>query len=185
MHKLFEWFLDGVRKNKHYEYCSSNGHAKVNMLSEKERWLKFYYGQHQFKILFMLYTDFESIFKRVAEPYTGKINARVPSIWCVHSRFVDGDVLDPLKMYHGKDCVEKVEEHIKNEVKWLYATFRQQLITALSDVLKTESGRHEVVEKCHIFLKEFNNSENKKVKDNCRYTDLYRGAANKNFNIKY
>ena len=40
-------------------------------------------------------------------PYTEKINTHVPSGWCVHSTFAYGDVPNPLKMYRGKDCVEK------------------------------------------------------------------------------
>ena len=44
--------------------------------------------------------------------YTEKINTHAPSGWCVHSTFAYGDVPDPLKMYRGKDCVEKfVENH--------------------------------------------------------------------------
>ena len=39
-------FLNGFRKesakDKHYEYCSSNGHVKVKMPTEKEKWLKFH-----------------------------------------------------------------------------------------------------------------------------------------------
>ena len=45
------------------QYCSSNGHVKVNMPTEKEKWLKFHDGQYQFKVPFMLYADFESILK--------------------------------------------------------------------------------------------------------------------------
>ena len=41
--------LNGFRKasarDKYYEYCSSNGHVKVNMPTEKEKWLKFHDGQ--------------------------------------------------------------------------------------------------------------------------------------------
>ena len=95
--------LNGFRKasarDKHYEYCSSNGHVKVNMHTEKENWLKFHDGQYQFKVLFMLYADFESILKPVDEwyrdkmnrmkagrkgkfSYTEKINRHVPSGWC-------------------------------------------------------------------------------------------------------
>ena len=59
-------------------------------------------------------------------PYTEKINTHVPSGWCVHSTFAYGDVPNPLKMYWGKDCVEKFVEHIEEEVKRLYATFPQQ-----------------------------------------------------------
>ena len=55
--------------------------------------------------------------------YTEKINTYVPLGWCVHSTFAYGDVPDPLKMYRGKDCVEKFVEYIEDEVKRLYATF--------------------------------------------------------------
>ena len=85
-------------------------------------------------------------------------------------------------MYRGKDCVEKFVECIEEEVRRLYATFPQQPMTGLSDVFKRE---HEAAEKCHICLKEFNDRKNKKVRDHCHYTGLYRGAAHNNCNLKY
>ena len=105
----------------------------------------------------MLYADFESILKPVNEryrdkmntmkterkgkaPYTEKINTHVPSGWCVHSTFAYGDVPDPLKMYRGKDCVEKFVEYIEEEVKRLYATFPQQPMIELTDVLKKKKN---------------------------------------------
>ena len=124
--------LNGFRtetaRDKHYEYCSSNGHIKVKMPTEKEKWLKFHDGQYQFKVPFMLYADFESISKAVDErhrdrintmkterkgkaPYTVKINTHIPSGWCVNSTFAHGNVPDPVKMYRGKDCVEKGRIH--------------------------------------------------------------------------
>ena len=148
------------------------------MLTEEEKFFKFHDGQYQFMLLFMLYADFESIAKPVDElyrekmnrmkagrkgkaAYTEKISKRVPSEWCVHSTFAYGDVSDPLKMYRGKDCLEKFVEYIKEEVKRLFATFPQQPMTELTDVLKRE---HEAAEKCHICLKEFNDPNNKKVR---------------------
>ena len=103
------------------------------MPSEKEKWLKFHDGQCQFKVPFMLYADFESILKPADEryrdkmntanaggkgkaPYTEKINTYVPSEWCIYSTFAYGDVPNPLKMYRGKDCVEKFVEYIEEEV---------------------------------------------------------------------
>ena len=120
--------LNGFRtasaRDKHYDYCSRNGHVKVTMPTAEEKWLKFHDGQCQFKVPFMMYADFESILKPVDErykekmntmkagrkgkaPYTENINTHVPSGWCVHSTFAYGDVPNPLKMYRGKDCVEK------------------------------------------------------------------------------
>ena len=84
--------------------------------------------------------------------YTEKINTHVLSGWCVHSTFAFGDAPDPLKMYQGKDCVEKFVEYIEEEVKRMYEAFPWQPMIKLTDVLKRE---HEAAEKCHICLKEF------------------------------
>ena len=129
----------------------------------------------------MLYADFESILKPVDEryrdkmnimkterkgkaSYTEKINRHVPSGWCVHSTSAYGHVSDLLKMCRGKGCVEKFAEYIEEEVKRLYATFPQQPMIGLTEVLKSE---HEAAEKCHICLKEFNDRKNKKMIDHC------------------
>ena len=133
-------FRKASARDKHFEYRGSNGHVKVNMPTEKEKWLKFHDGQYQFKVPFMLYSDFESVLKLVDERYgdrtntmnterkgnasfTEKINTHVPSGWCVHSTFAYGDVSDPLKMYRGKECVERSVEYIEQEVNLLYETF--------------------------------------------------------------
>ena len=129
----------------------------------------------------MMYADFESILRPVDEvykdkmnvmkverrgkaSYTKKINKYVPSGCCVYSTFAYGDVLDPLKMYRGKDCVEKFVEHIEDEVKRLYSIFPQQPMIELTDVLKRE---HKEAKICHICLKEFNYPQNRKVRDHC------------------
>ena len=86
------------------------------MPTEEQKWLKYHDGQYQFKVLFMLYVDFESILKTVDEqykekmntmkferkgkaPYTEKINTYVLSGWRVRSNFTYGDIPIPLKMY--------------------------------------------------------------------------------------
>ena len=193
-------FWTASARDKHYEYCSSTGHVKVKISSEKEKCLKFHNGHYQFKAPFMLYADFESILKPVDEqyrdkmntmkaerkgkaPYTEKINTYVPSGWCVHSTFSYGNVPDPLNMYRGKNCVEKFVEYIEDEEKRLYATFPQQPMIERSDVLKKE---HKTAERCHVCrLKEFNDPWNKKVRDHCHYTGLYREVAHNNCNLKY
>ena len=146
-----------------------------------------------------MYADFESILKPVDEryeekmnrmkakrngkaPYTEKINTHVPLGWCIHSTFIYGDASKPLKMYRGKDCVEKFVEYTEEDVKQLYETFPRQPMTKLTDVLKRE---HEAAEKCHICLNGFNDPRNKKVRDHCNYTGEYRGAAHNNCNLKY
>ena len=67
-------FWTSPARDKHYEYCSSNGHVKVNIPTEEKKRLKFHDGKYQFKVLFMLYADFERILKPVDERYRDKMN---------------------------------------------------------------------------------------------------------------
>ena len=157
--------LNGFRtspaRDKHYEYCSSNGHVKVNIPTEEKKGLKFHDGKYQFKVLFMLYADFERILKPVDEryrdkmnrmkagrkgkaSYTEKINKHVQSWWCAHSTFAYGYVPDPLKMYRGKYCVEKFVEYIEEEVKWLYETFPRNPMKAYLFVEERTWGNRKV-----------------------------------------
>ena len=71
-------------------------------------------------------------------PYTETINTHISPEWCVYRTFAYGDVADPLRIYLGKDCVKTFIEHIDDKVKRFYATFPQQLMTEITDVLKTE-----------------------------------------------
>ena len=78
--------------------------------------------------------------------------------------------------------MKKFVEYIEKEVKQLYEKFPQKPMIELTDALKRE---HKAPKKCHICLKEFNDPQNKKVRDHCHYTGLYRGAAHNNCNLKY
>ena len=199
-------FRTESERDKHYNYCLSHGEVNVKMPTEKDKWLKFHDGQCQFKVPFMLYADFESILKPMDErykdkmkqlktererkqleteeeaSYTEKLNTHVPSGWCVYSKFAYGDVPNPMTDYRGKDCVEQFVDHVEKEVKRLYELYPQQPMTELTEVLK---GEYEAAENCHICLKPFNDPENRKVRDHCHYTGLYRGVAHNNCNLKY
>ena len=78
--------------------------------------------------------------------------------------------------------MEKFVEHMEEEVKRLYATFPRQPMIELTNMLKRQ---HKAPKKFHICVKEFSNPRNRKVRDHCHYTGLYRGAAHNNWNIKY
>ena len=85
--------------------------------------VEFFKGQSQFKVPFMMYADFEVILEPIQErvpgdpnePYTTKVNQHIPFGWCVYSKFAYGEDENPLKLYRGKDCIEKFYDHIKQE----------------------------------------------------------------------
>ena len=102
--------------------------------------VEFLDGQLQFRVPFMMYTDFESILEPIqgpspdpSQPYGKNSNNHIPSGWCVYSKFDYGDVKDPLKFYRGEDCIEKFRKHIKQEVYRLYHMFPEKPMDPLTN----------------------------------------------------
>ena len=77
-----------------------------------------------------MYEDFEAIIEpfegympNPEMPYTEEINKHIPSGFCVNSKFADGKVENPLKIYRGEDCIEVFCDHITNKSRRLYHMF--------------------------------------------------------------
>ena len=72
--------------------------------------VRFYDGQNQFRIPFMMYANIEALLEPIQErvpgdpneSYTTKVNQHIPSGWCIYSKFAYGDIDDPLKLYRGR-----------------------------------------------------------------------------------
>ena len=150
--------------------------------------IEFYDGQNQFKVPFMMYADFEAILKPIQGPspdpeesYTVKVNQHIPSGWCVSSKFAYGNVVDPFKLYRGKECVEKFCHYIKQEAKRLYHMFPEKPMDPLTNKQWKLKKR---ASKCHICFKPFN-FKDPKVRDHCHYTGSYRGPAHSLCNLRY
>ena len=104
--------------------------------------------KNQFKVPFMMYVDFESILMLIqgpapdpSEAYTTKVNQHIPFGYYIYSKFAYaklgqspyGEVENPLKLYRGKDCVEKFCNHIKEEAKRLYHMFPEKPMDPLTN----------------------------------------------------
>ena len=113
-------------RDEHRVYCEGNKTVRVEMPGKGSK-IEFYDGQNQFKVPFIMYADFESILEPVqgAEcpstastsggpnpvptgPYTSEVTKHSSSGWCVYSKFTYREVKDPLKLYRGKDCLDKL-----------------------------------------------------------------------------
>ena len=98
-------FESEIIRDEHYEYCRSKDSVRVEMPT-KNPIVKYADGQYQFKVLFVIYADFESILVPVSGApnnpemsSTGGINVHQPSGWCMYSKFTYGKVTNPLKVY--------------------------------------------------------------------------------------
>ena len=174
-----------IFRDKHYEYCIDHDAVRVVMPpnNNKDNWVKYSSGDKQFKVPFIMYADFESILKplKPQNNNTEKINEHVPCGFGVYSKFAYGKVPNALKVYRGKDCVEKFISYIQDEACRLYGLFPQKPIDKLT---KKEWKSFNDSKTCHICLKDFNDLGDK-VRDHCHYTGKYRGAAHNKCNLKY
>ena len=96
-------------------------------------------GLFQFKVLFIMYADFESILEPISGTgnnpkilTTREINVHIPSGWCICSEFAYGEVKDPLVLYKGKDCVKKFCDHVTAEARHLYSSFPEKPMEPLT-----------------------------------------------------
>ena len=106
-------FWEESSRNEQIGYCKY--HESVRLSSHKRPMVEYSDEQFQFKVPFIMYTDFKSILEPIQGPgnnprisTTRGINVHTPSGWCVRSEFAYGEVKDPLKLYRGKDCILKV-----------------------------------------------------------------------------
>ena len=125
--------LQGFREKKarheHLVYCQNNEAVRIEMPNGKPI-VEYSDRQYQFKVPFMMYTDFESIVEPIQEASndpnvssTRGVNIHMPSGWCVYSKFSYGDVTNPPAQYRSPDCVKKFCEHIISEAKTIVQFF--------------------------------------------------------------
>ena len=171
-------------------YPRAPPHPRVEMHKQGST-IEFKDGQNQFRVPFIMYTDFESILEPMGllepgslnpnQPYTNEVNQHTPSGWCVYSKFAYGDVDNPLRLYGGKDCIETFCNYIKGEARRLYHMFPEKPMGPLT---KKQWKKYKKATKCHICYKPFTQT-NLKVRDYCHYTGLYRGPAHSLCNLRY
>ena len=151
-------FFNISSRDNHYEYCRSNESVRIEMPA-KNPIVSYSNGQHQFKVPFVMYADFESILKPIQgvsnNPNMSSargVNVHKPSGWSLHTKFAYGKVKKPTTQYRGPDCVERFCEKIISEAKRLYKSFPEVPMLRLT---KEQTKEHKKVTKCHICFKEF------------------------------
>ena len=174
-------------RDQYQVYCKDNESVRVEMPKQGST-VEFKDGQNQFKVPFIVYADFKSILEPIDspnpnpnQPYTNEFNQHMPSGWCVCSKFANGDIDNPLRLYRGKDCIETFCNYIRGEAHRLYHMFTEKPMDPLT---KKQWKKYKKATKCHICYKPFT-LRDPKVRDHCHYTGLYRGPAHSLCNLRY
>ena len=180
-------FTQESSRDQHQVYCEDSQSARAEMPKQGST-IEFKDGQNQFKVRFIMYADFESILELMdhgssdpTKPYTNEVNQHTPSDWCVYSKFAYREVVTPLRIYRGKDCIETFCNYIKEEAHRLYHMFPEKPMDPLT---KKQWKKYKRSTKGHICYKPFTQT-NLKVRDHCHYTGLYRGPAHSLCSLQY
>ena len=178
-------FSTETSRDKHYYHCKD--HEAVRIEVPKNSIVEYCDGQCQFKVPFIMYADFESILEPIQRvtnnpeiSSTRGINVHVPSGWCVCSKFAYGDNVHCVK-YRGIDSVSKFCAHTISEASRLYKSHPEVFMIPLTN---SQMKEYSASKECHICFKRFNDKD-RKVRDHCHYTGLYRGAAHSSCNLQY
>ena len=180
-------FIEESSRDEHVGYCKNNESVRIEM-PHKNPVIEYSDGQSQFKVLSIIYADFQSILEPIQGPgnnpsisSTRGVNVHTPSGWCFYSKFAYGKVTNPLQEYRGKDCISKFCEHIIAEARHLYESFPEKPMEPLTKAQLKEYNR---LTKCHICFKPFK-EDNRKVRDHCLHSRIYKGAAHPRCNLQY
>ena len=86
------------------------------------------------------------------------------------------EIKDPLRLYRGKDCLEKFCDYIRQEANRLYHMFPEKPMDPLTP---KQWKKYNKASGCHIFYKQFGDPiKGPKVRDHCHYTGHYIRAPN-------
>ena len=135
------------------------------------------------QILNQYLSQFKVPIQHLQDPTHWRLRSTPSSGWCVYSKFAYGEVKDPLKLYRGKDCLQKFCDYIRQEAHRLYHMFPQKPMDTLT---KNQWKKYNEASRCHICFKPFVDSKKgPKVRDHCHYTGRYRGPAHRSCNLMY
>ena len=94
-------FSDIKSRDDHYAYCRSDESVRIEMPARNPI-VEYSNGQHQLKVPFIMYADFESILEPIQgasnnpnQSSTRGVNIHTPSGWCLHSKFAYRNVEKP------------------------------------------------------------------------------------------
>ena len=127
--------------------------------------------------------QFKAPIRSLWGPSTLEVTKHSPSGWCVYSKFAYGKVKDPLKLYRGKDCLQKFCDYIRKEANRLYHMFPEKPMDPLTP---KQWKKYKKASRCNICFKPFiDPKKGPKVSDHCHYTGRYGGPTHRNCNLMY
>ena len=188
--KCFHSFRTRNKLEKHKKICENHDYCNVEMPNENNKIIKYNEGEKSVKSPFIIYADLECLLEKMSTCYnnpeessTAKINKHTPSGYSLFTHCSFDKTKNKLDCYRGEDCMKKFCKGLREHMTKIINHEKKKMIPLTTE----EEINYNTQKVCNICEKEFDKSDKKyyKVKDYCRYTRKYRGAAHSICNLRY
>ena len=188
--KCFHSFRTRNKLEKHKKICENHDYCNVEMPNENNKIIKYNEGEKSMKSPFIIYADLECLLEKMSTCYnnpeessTAKINKHTPSGYSLFTHCSFDKTKNKLDCYRGEDCMKKFCKGLREHMTKIINHEKKKMIPLTTE----EEINYNTQKVCNICEKEFDKSDKKyyKVKDYCRYTRKYRGAAHNICNLRY
>ena len=186
----FHSYSTKIKPEAHKKICENHDYCYVEIPTKNSNIIKYNHGEKSMKLPFVIYADLECLLEKMStcinnpnESSTTKRNKHTPSGYSTFTNCSFDQTKNKLNYYRGKDCMKKVCKDLKIHASKVINYKKKKLIPLTTE----EKIYHNKQKICYICKKEFNNNDKKnyKVRDHCRYTGKYRGAAHNICNLRY
>ena len=175
---------------RHTTHCSSHEAIRVELPNEESNILSFRNHNHSMKTPFVIYADFESITRKIAntEPedsrsYTIQYQKHIPSGFCYYIKCSFDSSYDKKVIYtkqsEDEDISQIFVEKLERDIRKIYHKFKfsKKMVLTEEDEVNFEKAKE-----CHICEKLLGKD---RVRDHCHLSGKFRGAAHNACNINY
>ena len=187
----FQW---EVSLEKHVEYCSKQKAVKV-VMPKKGETLQFENFHRKMRVPFVVYADFECFTRPIStcapsneHSYTQQYQKHKPCSYSYYIKCFDDELFPPvLKRYTIEDENTNVAmSFVKSLEEDIIDIYNQFKCKRGMRITKEEQIDFEKATVCHVCEGTFGEIEqDRKVRDHCHLTGLYRGAAHNKCNLQF
>ena len=170
----------------HMPYCQIHGAQKVELPTEKDKWLYYKDVVKQLKVPFVIYADFECFATKIdtcnpdpSQSYTQKVTHHVHSGFAYKVVGLNDELSKDPVVYRGENVADAFIEHMLKEKDKIDLIYKNPKPLNMSE----EDGRaFNGASDCHICHKELGDD---RVRDHCHITGKFRAAAHNDCNVNY
>jgi len=177
--------------DNHIQACKDHDFCYVKMPEEGKNILRYQEGSKSIRVPFVIYADTECILRPIQsvkdqsdKPSTRNVAEHVGCGAAMFVKFAHGEYERAFEQCRGEDAISTFCKTLKRQVERAIRYKKREM----NSLTPEEKQQYRETKKCHLCRKGFKVSESvgdRKVRDHCHYTGVFRGAAHSSCNLAH